>query len=274
MTVHLDLDAYFNRIRWGGDTRPTYETLAQLVRAHMRYIPFENLDVLLGRGIRIDLESVQEKLVRAQRGRYCFEHATLFAAVLERLGFEPVRHASRVILLSPRTEAPRTHMFLTVPLPEGTFVVDPGFGALAPRVPVPLVDGKEACIDGERHWMVRDEGRWILRAQVRSDTPVDAWVTTLEEDYPIDFEMANHYTSTYPASPFKNRILMRSLTDEGRVTVMNRDATIWRGDTPHRFELEDRRALRGLLAEYFGIDLPEVEHMRVPGIPEWARAAD
>ena len=94
MTVHLDLDAYFNRIRWGGDTRPTYETLAQLVRAHMRYIPFENLDVLLGRGIRIDIESVQEKLVRAQRGGYCFEHATLFAAVLERLGFEPVRHAS------------------------------------------------------------------------------------------------------------------------------------------------------------------------------------
>jgi N-hydroxyarylamine O-acetyltransferase len=270
VTPTILLDAYFHRIQWGGDTRPTYETLAQLVRAHMRHIPFENLDVLLGRGIRIDVESVQNKLVRARRGGYCFEHATLFSAVLEQLGFQPVRHSSRVTPLSDRTEAPRTHMFLTVPLPEGTFVVDPGFGALAPRVPVPLVDGMQASIDGEVHWMARDADRWVLRAQVRSDTPVDAWVTTLEQDYPIDFEMANHYTSTHPASPFRNRILLRSLTDEGRVTVMNRDATIWRGNTPHRIELEDRRALRELLVEYFGIDLPEVEHMRVPGIPEWA----
>lgn len=268
MTSQLNLDAYFNRIQWGGSASPTYDTLAQLVRAHMRHIPFENLDVLLGRGIRIDLESLQNKLVHARRGGYCFEHATLFAAVLEQLGFQPTRHSSRVVLLSPRTEAPRTHMFLTVPLAEGTFVVDPGFRALAPRVPVPL-DGTQANIDGELHWMVRDEDRWILRAQVRSDTPVDAWVTTMEQDYPVDFEMANHYTSTYPASPFMNRILMRALTDEGRVTVMNRDATIWRGNTPHRFELEDRRALRGLLAEYFGIDLPEVEGMRVPGVEGW-----
>lgn len=270
MTHSIDLDAYFNRIQWGGSTRPTYDTLAQLVGAHMRHIPFENLDVLLGRGIRIDLDSIQRKLVRARRGGYCFEHATLFAAVLEQLGFQPVRHSSRVVLLAPRTEAPRTHMFLTVPLPEGTFVVDPGFGSLAPRVPVPLVDGKQASIEGETHWMVRDAGHWVLRAQVRSDTPVDAWITTMEQDYPIDYEMANHYTSTHPASPFMNRILMRALTDDGRVTVMNRDATIWRGNTPHKFELEDRRALRGLLLEYFGIDLPEVEHMRVPGVAEWA----
>ncbi|MCO5399440.1 arylamine N-acetyltransferase family protein [Ralstonia soli] len=270
MTDSINLDAYFNRIQWGGSTRPTYDTLAQLLHAHMRHIPFENLDVLLGRGIRIDLDSVQKKLVHARRGGYCFEHATLFAAVLEQLGFQPVRHSSRVIILTPRTEAPRTHMFLTVPLPEGTFVVDPGFGGLAPRVPVPLIDGESANIDEETHWMVRDEGRWVLRAQVMSDTPVNAWVTSMEQDYPIDFEMANHYTSTYPASPFMNRILMRALTDEGRVTVMNRDATIWRGGTPRKFELEDRRALRGLLAEYFGIDLPEVEHMRVPGVPEWA----
>jgi len=271
VTSSVDLDAYFNRIQWGGDTRPTYDTLAQLLRAHMRHIPFENLDVLLGRGIRVDLEGIQRKLVHARRGGYCFEQATLFAAVLEQLGFQPVRHSSRVIILTPRTEAPRTHMFLTVPLPEGNFVVDPGLGGLAPRVPVPLVDGESASIDGETHWMVRDADRWMLRAQMnRDDTPVNAWVTSMEQDYPIDFEMGNHFTSTYPASPFMNRILMRALTDDGRVTVMNRDATIWRGDTPHKFVLEDRRALRGLLAEYFGIDLPEVEHMRVPGIPEWA----
>jgi len=113
----------------------------------MAAIPFENLDVLLGRPVRLDLASLQAKLVDARRGGYCFEHVTLFAAVLEQLGFTPVRHSACVVLVNPRTAAPRTHMFLTVPLAEGTFVVDPGFGVLAPKVPLPLEDGEKVTFD-------------------------------------------------------------------------------------------------------------------------------
>jgi N-hydroxyarylamine O-acetyltransferase len=50
---------------------------------------------------------------------------------------------------------------------------------------------------------------------------------------------------------------------------MNRDLTIWRGDEPSLTQLADRAALRRLLVEHFGFDLPEVEHLRVPSIPEW-----
>jgi N-hydroxyarylamine O-acetyltransferase len=85
----------------GRRDQPTFETLAGLLHAHMLRIQFENLDVLLGRPVRLDLDSLQDKLVRARRGGYCFEHATLFAAVLEKLGFQPVRHAARVVC-SPR----------------------------------------------------------------------------------------------------------------------------------------------------------------------------
>ena len=149
MVNSLDLDAYFDRIQWSGSTRPNHETLAGVLHAHMSSIPFENLDVLLGRPIRLDLDGLQQKLVCARRGGYCFEHGTLFGAVLEEMGFKPVRHTGRVIMITPRTGAPRTHMFLTVPVAEGTFVVDPGFGALAPRIPVPLQDGVEARIGPE-----------------------------------------------------------------------------------------------------------------------------
>ena len=263
-----NLDEYFARIRWGGGTRPTFETLAGILSAHMARIPFENLDVLLGRPIRLDLEGVQDKLVRARRGGYCFEHATLLGAVLERLGFEPIRHTARVVLVVPRTEAPRTHMFLTVPLGAGTFVLDPGFGALAPRVPVPLADGAEARIDAECHRMVRDGRDWVLRARAAGED-VDCWVSTLEREYPMDFAMGNHYTSTYRTSPFVNQIMMRALLDDGRVTVMNRDVTIRQGSAVRTWQLADRAALRGVLLEYFGIDLPEVTTIRVPAIPEW-----
>ncbi len=119
------------------------------------------------------------------------------------------------------------------------------------------------------HWMVRDENHWVLRAQ-NGDKVVDCWVTTLERDNLVDFELGNHFTATHPTSPFVNRIMMRALTDEGRVTLMNRDLTIWRGDKAHADAARGPSCVaRLLLIEHFGFDLPEVEQLRVPSIPEW-----
>ncbi|HEY1586916.1 MAG TPA: arylamine N-acetyltransferase [Polyangia bacterium] len=269
MATTLDLDAYLERIRWGGQARPTLDALTGLLGAHLARIPFENLDVLLGRPPRLDIEGLQAKLVGARRGGYCFEHATLFAAVLEAIGFRPCRHSARVTMLSPRNASPRTHMFLTVPLDEGTFVVDPGFGALAPRAPVPL-DGTPVRVDRESHAMVCDGRFFVLRAQVGAEPPVDAWASTLEEDAPIDFELGNHYTATHPNSPFVQRLMMRALTADGRVGVMNRDVTLWRGLERQATQLADRAALRALVAEHFGFDLAEIDRLRVPSLSEWS----
>jgi len=265
----IDLDAYFERIGFGGPTTPHHDTLAGLLGAHMSRIPFEALDVLLGRPVHLELDALQQKLVLNRRGGYCFEHATLFAAVLERLGFKPVRHTARVVLIVPRDASPRTHMVLTVPTGEGIFIVDPGLGGLAPRVPVPLIEGAQARADHELHWMVRDGNQWTLRAR-SGDNTVDCWVSPFEADNLIDFEVGNHYTATHPKSPFLNRIMLRALTPSGRVTVVNRDVTVRSGDDSRSYQLADRAQLRILLAEHFGFDLPEVERVRVPTIPEWA----
>ena len=268
MAAALDLDAYFNRIGWGGETRNDLATVAGLLRAHMHAIPFENLDVLLGRGVRLDLDGLQRKIVQQGRGGYCFEHATLFAAVLEALGFKPVRHTARVTLFLSRKASPRTHMVLVVTLPEGRFVLDPGFGGLAPTMPVALVATDGAAVEGRSHWFVRDGVYWVLRARAEGKD-VECWATTLDADNLIDFEVGNHFTATHPASPFRNRLMMRALTPDGRVTVLNRDMKRWRGETVETLQLLDRGALRALLADFFGFDLPEVEALRVPMIPEW-----
>jgi N-hydroxyarylamine O-acetyltransferase len=267
VTTDFDLDAYFDRIQWGGGTRPTFETLAGLLSAQMRAIPFEHLDVLLGRRVSLDIESVQAKLVRARRGGYCFEHVTLFAAALDALGFRPSRHSARVTLFVPRAQSPRAHMFLTVRLPEGAFVLDPGFGGFPPTFPAPLVDG-EPTPGGATHWMVRDGDYWMLRT-LRDGAPVDAWTSTLEEDHPVDFEMANHFTATHPGSPFLNRLMISRFTEDGRVTVMNRDATIRKGGQVSTSQLANRGALRAFMAAHFGFDFAEVDKLRLPFIPEW-----
>jgi N-hydroxyarylamine O-acetyltransferase len=264
----FDFDAYLDRTGWSGPLEPSLAVLTGLMRAHTRAIPFENLDVLLGRGIRIDLDSVFAKLVTARRGGYCFEHSTLFAAALARAGFAPVAHSARVVMLTPRSAAPRTHMFLSVKLDAMTYVLDPGFGGHGPLVPVPLAEDREVRDGSDVHRIVRRDGEWVLETPIGGAmTPL--WISTLEGESPVDFVMANHFTSTWSESPFVNRLMLRALTPDGRVSVMNRDVTVLRGAASEKSELADRTALRQLLVAHFGFDLPETERLRVPTVPEW-----
>ena len=265
----FNADRYFDRISWRGLVSPTLETLTALLRAHMTRIPFENIDVLLGRGVRIDLGSVFTKLVESNRGGYCFEQATLFRAALEHAGFHPVSHAARVIMVATRQSAPRTHMFLTVSIDGTTYVLDPGFGGQGPLVPVPLVEHIETREGTDVHRFTRRDGEWVLEAKI-AGTMSPLWMSTLEAESPIDFVMGNHYTSTYPESPFVQRLMLSARGSDGRrVSVMNRDVTIASNGAIEKSRLADRAALRALLSREFDLDIPEVERLRIPTVPEW-----
>jgi N-hydroxyarylamine O-acetyltransferase len=267
--VAFRLDGYLARVGWTGPLQPTRATLTALLRAHMARIPFENLDVLLGRGVRLDLDSVYAKLVVGRRGGYCFEHGTLLRAALEHAGFAPVSHSARVVMLVPRAAAPRTHMFLTVPVEGETLVLDPGFGGHGPLIPLPLVADREVREGPDVHRLTRRDGEWVLEARI-GDAMTPLWMSSFEAESPIDSVMANHFTSTWADSPFVNRLMLRALTPDGRVTVMNRDVTIARGGRFDKTQLADRAALKALLADHFDIDLPEIDRLRVPSVPEWS----
>jgi N-hydroxyarylamine O-acetyltransferase len=272
MAPAFDLDAYLARIAGGsGPSGPlsTIDDIGALMRAHMAAIPFENFDVLLGRGVRVDLDGVFGKLVTGRRGGYCFEHGTLFQAALRALGVEATAHAARVLLVAPKAEAPRTHMFLTVVDAGTTWVLDPGFGGPGPIVPVPLVEGREAHQGRDLHRLVRRDGEWVLEGVIAGAmTPL--WTSSLEPQFPVDFALANHYVSTFPESMFATRLMIRALTPEGRVSAMNRDVTMLRHGVAEPHQLADRAALRSLVAAHFGFDLPEIERLRIPSVPEWA----
>src|SRR5690242_15210010 len=105
----VDLEAYFDRIAYAGDREPVIQTLMDLHLAHATQVPFENLDVMLKRPIRLDLESLQAKIVHQRRGGYCFEQNLLFAAVLRQLGFSVDLLQARVRFGTERV-IPRTHV--------------------------------------------------------------------------------------------------------------------------------------------------------------------
>jgi N-hydroxyarylamine O-acetyltransferase len=262
-------DRYLERIGWSGPLAPTLDTLTRMLRAHMAAVPWENLDVLLGRGVKIDLDSVYDKLVVSRRGGYCYEHSTLLAAGLSHAGFAPVAHAARVTFVRPRAEAPRTHMLLTVPVEGTTYMVDPGYGGHGPLIPMPLVADAVVRDGPDAHRLVRRDGEWMLEALIEGAWK-SLWSSTLLPAPTVDFVMANHFTATFPQSPFVTMLLMRAITADGRrVSVANRDVTVARDGVFEKSQLADRAALRKLLADHFGFDLPEAERLRVPAIPEW-----
>ena len=120
----LDLDAYLARLGVAA-REPGRDALDELHEAHVRAFTFDNLDVLLGTHPGVDLEAVQAKFVGRGRGGYCFEHATLFAAALQRLGYDVRRRLGRV---GPPTTSPRTHCVVEVTLHGRRLLADPGFG--------------------------------------------------------------------------------------------------------------------------------------------------
>jgi N-hydroxyarylamine O-acetyltransferase len=251
-----DLDAYFTRINYSGPLEPTLAALRDLQYRHVMTFPFENLDVLLGRGIRLDTEALAGKLIGARRGGYCFEQNGLFRRVLTSLGFAVTPLAASVRLWVP-DEVPtgRTHLLLKVDLPEGPHIVDVGFGGLNPTGPFALVCDVEQPTSLETYRIVALGGGYELRARL-GDIWTPLYRFTLEPMELPDQEIANWFVSTAPTSLFVQSLLMARPSGERRMTLRNAQFTI-----RHRDGRVEERMIAGAddLAEtvlrHFDLDL-------------------
>ena len=259
--MNLDLTAYQARVGYDGPVAPTLEVLDAIHLAHATTIPFENLDILLGRPIRLDLASLQEKLVRDRRGGYCFEHNTLFAAVLEAVGFDVTRLGARV-RFGARSVTARTHMALLVQADGQRRLADVGFGGGGVLRSMPIEPGPELDQFGWRFKLVDDDGVRVLQTH-RPNGWIDLYAFTFEPQYPVDAEMANHFTSTHPSSPFTRTLTAqlsgpeRSLILRGRKLIEETPA----GETSS--EVRDDELLE-VLAERFTLSFPPGTRFEAP----------
>ena len=259
----VDLAAYFRRIGFTGEAKPDLPTLRALHALHPVAIPFENLDPLLGRPVRLDLESLQSKLVGQRRGGYCFEQNALLRAVLEAIGFAVTPLAGRVQWMRGPgdPETPRTHMLLLVDLPEGKFIADVGFGGYLLAAPLAL----ERDIEQGALRLTGAGDDWLLQASL-GEGRRNAYRFTLERQEQVDYELGNWFTATHPASPFPANLMAQRLTREGHVNLLNRRLTHRpRGVPPTERQLRDAGELEEVLATVFGIEPP------APSVDIWAR---
>jgi N-hydroxyarylamine O-acetyltransferase len=235
----LDLTAYLSRIHYHGPRTPTLDTLRAIILQHTQHLPFENFDPLLRRAVRLDLPSLEHKLIASSRGGYCFEHNTLLFHALEALGFSVSRLSARVRWNQPpEAETARSHALLRVELAGASYLVDVGFGG-----PFRLHTSASGALE--------------LRALVGAD-----WIAlyrfTLEPQFHVDYEVSNHYTSTHPSSHFLERLLMARSLPGQRLALQNNLFSIHTpGQPSQRRTLTSPAELRSVIEQDFELRLPD-----------------
>lgn len=254
------LSGYLARIRQPSVTGADAATLARLHRAHLAAIPFENLDIQMGRLIALDAVSLQEALVLRRRGGYCFQQNALFRLALSALGFTVHAREARVRFAATLPVPPRTHMVLVVPIDGVDWLVDVGFGANGIVEPLRL-DGTTATQDG---WMfrVKREARLHVLQRRDGDRWLDLYAFTDDDAATIDYVVGNWYTSTHPDSKFVRTLTAQRMIGNVRHQLRDLSYSVARQGGEWQTRTITREELIPLLREVFGLDVPEDARFR------------
>jgi len=253
----MKLQTYLDRIGFHGPVRADEATLRALLRAHAFAVPFENLDVQLGRPLSIDIEAAFDKLVERRRGGWCYEQNGLFGWALTEIGFDVTRVAAAVMRHVRGDSTAANHLCLLVRWPGAAdaWLADVGFGGSL-LAPVALAEGcyrhapfdlgLEALADGYwRFWEDAGDGRFCFdfRAEAGSEDALAAKCKLLQNDPESTFVL-NLVAQRRAADrhlALRGRVL-RSVTTSGTTTRT----------------LDSASELVHTLQSEFGLDVPEI----------------
>ena len=289
----LNLSAYLDRIGYSGSTDPSAETLRAIHRAHMLAVPFENLDIHLGRPIVCDEARFLHKVVQERRGGFCYELNGAFAALLRALGFDVTLLSARVVG-SDGSESPEfDHLTLRVDLPTSAahglssgppWLADVGFGDgfLEPLRIAPNLEQRQIGrvyrlheVEGVFHLEVATGDQGVADGKVKIDDKVkagdklkaddnissaDKWKRqysfTLQPRQLSEFAAMCRYHQTSPESHFTRQRICTRATPEGRVTLSDLKLIETRNGEREERELAGEQQWRATLRELFRVDLP------------------
>ncbi|WP_017579535.1 arylamine N-acetyltransferase family protein [Nocardiopsis valliformis] len=262
----LDLDAYLARVglsdRLSDDLPPTLDTLTAVHRAHLAAIPFENLNLLLGRPVLLDVPALTDKMVRRRRGGYCYEQNLLLAAVLDRLGFTLTAFSARVLMGGDGRPRPSTHALLRVEVDGEPWLADVGFGGGGLVEPFSFTDGHQVSQGG---WNLRldrisevGEEDWLLRG-FDGQRWQNLYAFTTAGNLAQDYGIFSHYLTTHPRSPFGNRLMVARTVGGTRYALTNTTLTVERVDGTGEVRELSLGEVVPVLREVFDIGLDQEE---------------
>jgi N-hydroxyarylamine O-acetyltransferase len=250
--VLMNVVTYLQRLNYHGSTEPAAETLRELHRAHMLAVPFENLDIPLGREIVLDDERLYAKIVERRRGGFCYELNGAFAALLRELGFDVKMLAAGVARADGSFGPLFGHMTLMVELEE-RWLADVGFGDSFCE-PLRLDDeGEQAQAFGT--YRIRQDGEQRIMEQRKGDEWQPQYRFPVQPYEYSDYMEMCRYHQTSPESPFTQKRVCSLATTDGRITLTNGRLITTIGDERHERELASESETAAVLRDRFGVVL-------------------
>ena len=250
----MNVPAYVRRIGYSGPMTPTLETLRTIHRAHLETVPFENLDISLGRLILLDQDRFVYKVVEENRGGFCYELNSAFAALLRAMGFRVTLLSARAALKDGSPGPEFDHLALRVDLND-PWLVDVGFGECFLE-PLLLKPGTEQKQD-QGTFRIKEEGSSLSVERQQLD---GSWKTeylfTLMPRQLDDFADMCHFHQTSPESHFTQKRLCTLATSNGRVTLSDMKLIITENGNRQERMLASDDEWREVLRKHFGLVLP------------------
>lgn len=230
------------------------EALDDYTQQFMKHVPFENLDVQNGVEVSTDLDDLYQKIVEENRGGYCYEVNTFFAAYLKEKGFETHFLSATIHTPDGGRSLEDSHMSLAVVINGETYIADVGFGDLPVKAMHVTQDGSDVVkdVNGEYRAIKEDS---MIYVQKYMD---EAWQTKYEAtDQPRTlsfFDDKLEYNQHHPDSVFVRKLIVTKPTTTGRVTMTQDHLTVTDENGKHKTEVTPDN-YQQLLQQYFGIDL-------------------
>jgi N-hydroxyarylamine O-acetyltransferase len=193
--------AYLSRLNVSHPGPPSIDGLFELHRAHVAQVPYENIDIQLGRPPSIDEVSSAERIIGG-RGGYCYHLNGAFSWLLSELGYDVSRHVGGVFSQGRSAGANGGHCALTVRVGGGEWFVDVGLGdALFEPMPLRAGSSRQGPFvyrlepspvepGGWRFLHAENAGSFLGMDFARPSVGMDA------------FADMNRQLSTSPSSPF------------------------------------------------------------------------
>lgn len=256
-----DKETYLNRIGYTGVAEPTLDCLKALMTAHLRTVPFENLDVFHGhKEPSLEVEALFEKIVKNRRGGYCFELNGMFQKLLEAIGFSCSCHIGR-IGHGQKFHYPISHRVTVVEIAGERWFCDVGFGGPVPAEPAKiLLDTPFVSSNGKTYQFTKNGPEITLLLQEDAGfAPVLSFVD--EPADPVDFLALNAFCAFSPIEPFIHKQMVWRAIENGRWSLDGNILRLHENGTVTEEEITTEEQLRKVLSERFGIVHPDPLHL-------------
>ncbi len=249
----MNVSAYLARIGFSGSTQASSDTLRGLHLAHMRTVPFENLDISLGREIICDERRFLHKIVDLRRGGFCYELNGAFAVLLRELGLSVTLLSARVSREDGSASPEFDHLALRVDLDE-PWLADVGFGDsfLEPLRLKPELEQEQSS---GRFRIVQVGDVMIMQRVLPGEFWKSMYRFTLTPRQLSDFAPRCEFQQTSPESHFTRQRICTLPTQDGRITLSDLKLIRTIGERREERILASEDEWRSALAELFGVQL-------------------